>query len=210
MGALLTLGGRIRSGSDGDAARTGFLFFAAWTYLLRNAGGAMSGQLVTLASIINPIMAISMARRQGGLWQTATSLDTASLDSVLPRSDDINLRNIVGVQCLFWGLMGLFQQDFLFTSIMGATAAGRNGVMIPVVCSAILAKGLALHNILLAGSVFGSKSDDDAANTGVVFFGAWSLLMLLAKNAGTVSGPFIVPILLWNLGMTAYCFKKSS
>ena len=119
--ALLGLGMHIRVGSDGDASQTGFLFFASWTYLMRNAGGVMSGTMFQVSTLVNTLMAVAMARRQGGLWKTMTSLDTVGITSVLPRNDAINVRNVVGIQCLFWGLIGMFQSGYLFNTIMGAT-----------------------------------------------------------------------------------------
>mmetsp|Transcript_51109 Transcript_51109/g.143240 ORF Transcript_51109/g.143240 Transcript_51109/m.143240 type:complete len:307 (-) Transcript_51109:408-1328(-) len=202
--ALLGLGMHIRVGSDGDASQTGFLFFASWSYLMRNAGGVMSGTMFQVSTLVNTIMAVAMARRQGGLWKTVTSLDTDGITSILPRNDAINVRNVVGIQCLFWGLIGMFQSSFLFNTIMGAT--GARGAA--AVCSGILSTGLAVNNILLAGRVFGASSDSDAANTGALFFGGWTVLIFLAKNAGTVSGQFVVPIMAWNALMTAYCVKE--
>ena len=35
---------------------------------------------------------------QGGLWSTMTTLDMDSLSTLLPRSEDINVRNVVGIQ----------------------------------------------------------------------------------------------------------------
>lgn len=64
--ALLGLGMHIRVGSDGDASQTGFLFFASWSYLMRNAGGVMSGTMFQVSTVVNTIMAVAMARRQVG------------------------------------------------------------------------------------------------------------------------------------------------
>ena len=62
--------------------------------------------------------------------------------------------------------------------------------------------------VLEDGGEVDTSSDSDAANTGALFFGGWTVLIFLAKNAGTVSGQFVVPIMAWNALMTAYCVKE--
>jgi len=202
--ALLSLGGNIRAGNDADATQTGFLLFASWTYLLRNAAG-YSSNLFQAATVFNTIMAVSMARRRGGLYKTLTTVDTDDLSSVLPKSEDTNARNIIGIQAAFWGIMCMFKKSYLLNTIMGCTA-----VKGAVACSSLKLNLLGVHNLLLGGRMFSSKSDIDAANTGVIYFGSATILMFLAKRAGTIGGQYVTPILAWNLLMTLYCYRESS
>ena len=101
----------------------GFVWFAGWYWLLSNAvkAGTLSGPYVGWMVAWNAIMAISAARRQGGLYQVATNVDVDVVSSVLPRDQKASLRNFVGIQALGWAISGLFFSSAL-TSTLGALA----------------------------------------------------------------------------------------
>jgi len=200
----LLLGTSITKGTDKEAAATGFLFFAAWTQFLKKAlaagtFGAYTSSIITW----NTIMAIVAARRQGGLWSTATSLDTDSLSSVLPNKaalDDIAApKNLIGLQLFAWGVIGTFFPSFLFGSnMLGMKADGLATVM---------ASGLGAGNLLLGGKVL-NGNDKSAASTGAVVLGAWAVLGYFGKAAGHFTGKYTGVTAIWNAAMAIYCVKK--
>ena len=118
----LALAGRYFGSSEEGAAQTGFVWFAGWYWLLSNAvkAGTLSGPYVGWMVAWNAIMAISAARRQGGLYQVATNVDVDVVSSVLPRDQKASLRNFVGIQALGWAISGLFFSSAL-TSTLGAS-----------------------------------------------------------------------------------------
>ena len=71
----LALAGRYFGSSEEGAAQTGFVWFAGWYWLLSNAvkAGTLSGPYVGWMVAWNAIMAISAARRQGGLYQVSAA-----------------------------------------------------------------------------------------------------------------------------------------
>ena len=90
----LCLGSKICKGTDEEAAATGFLFLAAWTYIVNKflaAGviGAFSAPIMTF----NAIGALVAARRSGGLFKTVTELDTDALSNLLPRAPPSSARH---------------------------------------------------------------------------------------------------------------------
>ena len=90
----LCLGSKICKGTDEDAAATGFLFLAAWTYIINKflaAGviGAFSAPIMTF----NAIGALVAARRSGGLFKTVTALDMDALSNLLPRAPPSSARH---------------------------------------------------------------------------------------------------------------------
>ena len=84
----LALAGRYFGSSEEGAAQTGFVWFAGWYWLLSNAvkAGTLSGPYVGWMVAWNAIMAISAARRQGGLYQVSAAsvpaTATASTSSI--------------------------------------------------------------------------------------------------------------------------------
>lgn len=194
----LALAGRFTGGSDAEAATTGFVWFALWTWALRNAArsGAFAGYAATLVTW-NAAMALVSARRRGGLWATVSNADTDLLNSVLPRDYERSLRNFVGMQMSAWGVGGLFFADALGKTI-GLTST-------PFV--AALGIGNAITNLVLGGKVMGG-SDSAAAANGVVFFGGWAALTYLAKGAGVLTGANLNILILWNALSAAWCAKN--
>jgi hypothetical protein len=195
----LALAGRYFGSSEEGAAQTGFVWFAGWYWLLSNAvkAGTLSGPYVGWMVAWNAIMAISAARRQGGLYQVATNVDVDVVSSVLPRDQKASLRNFVGIQALGWAISGLF-----FSSALTSTLGLASTKMI-----AFLTAGGALTNLLLASRVFGGDDNDAAAN-GVVFFGGWAVLTYLAKQAGTMTAANTNLLILWNAASAALCLKQ--
>jgi len=197
----LVLGTAICKGSDADAAKTGFLFFAAWTQFLKAAVSAGTFNAYT-GSIIawNTAMAVITARRQGGLWKTVTSLDTDSLSSVLPSGDiDLSPKNVVGLQLSAWGVISTFMPGFLFGSKMLGMKMDPIGT--------VTASGLGLGNLLLGGKVM-SGSDKDASAVGAVVLGAWAVIGYAGKSAGYFTGKYMAATTIWNAAMAAYCVKN--
>ena len=127
-----------------------------------------------------------------GLWNAATSLDTDQLSAILPQNRDASFQNIVGAQMMLWGFGLWFMPDFLMSNIMGKGSA-----------PAVVMKGLAVNNLVLGGKVM-SGSEDDAKTNGLLFFGGWAVISLLAKNAGIMTGQYALPVLAWNAACAAY------
>jgi len=189
----MALGAKTSSGSDADAAMQGFLFFGMWTHLLRGSGwGAYTSYLI----LWNAACALSCARRQGGLFDTVTKLDTGALSSILPRDNQLSTRNMLGVQLLGWGVMSLFFQNFL-----------TGGRLINGAVNSVVVAGCGIANTLLAGRVFGG-SDSDAASTGLVVIGGYGVIGYLAKTAGLFTGSWMTATVAWNLLFAAYCLKE--
>lgn len=149
----LCLGSKICKGTDEDAAATGFLFLAAWTYVVNKfltAGviGAFSTPIMTF----NTIGALVAARRSGGLFKTVTELDMDALSNLLPRAplpalstardrklhrahtnhtcfagdQKMSTRNWVGVQLLSWGIISLFFSPVLFGPMLLGCGKARS------------------------------------------------------------------------------------
>lgn len=194
----LALAGRIMRSSDAEAATTGVIFFSLLYTTLKAAVAAGTyagyvGHIVTW----NLAMAVIAARRNGGIWSTATSADTKLLDEVLPRDYEVSTRNIVGMQVWAWGLGSLVAPAKVL-SVLGLAAS-------PLVNALTLCN--AITNLILGGKIMGGNDDDAAAN-GVTFFGAWGILGTLAVGAGLMTGQYASLIAVWNLAMTAYCATK--
>lgn len=196
--ANLALANRFTSGTDADAASSGFVWFALWTWALKSAvsEGAMAGYVPQIATF-NLIMALVCARRQNGLWNVVTDADTKLLDGILPRDYSLSMRNFVGFQMLGWALGGLF-----FPAAVGA----KLGLASTPLMNAI-GTGNALTNLVLGGRVLGG-SDEAASANGVMYFGGWAALIYLAKSAGVLTGANIGLIVLWNAASAAYCAWK--
>jgi hypothetical protein len=209
--ANLLLGARlINKGNDASAAQTGFLWFGAWSLLMRNAinAGTFASQNFKLLAAWNLAMAVVSARRQGGIWKSVTTLDTDGLNQILPKDKEIfSVRSIVGLQMLAWGAYILFAPGNFFARF-GVGTAGRSGALVVSAMTAFFAKGLAVNNLILGGKVL-AGSDADAAKDGVVFFGGWCLLLSLAKSTGAVSGAALAPCLYWNAAMALLAAKKA-
>ena len=47
-------------------------------------------------------------------------------------------------------------------------------------------------------------SESDARNNGLLFFGGWAAISVVARNAGLMSGQYAVPCLAWNAACAAY------
>jgi len=200
----LVLGTKICKGSDKEAAATGFLFFAGWTMFLKKAlaAGTFAGQTSTIITW-NMVMAIVAARRQGGLWATAKSLDTDAVSSVTPTKasfDDVTApKNLIGLQLFGWGVIASFFPSFLFGSnMLGMKADG---------IATVSAQGIGMANLLLSGKVL-SGSDKNAAATGAVTLGTWAVLGYLGKASGAFAGKYTGLTALWNAAMVAYCVKS--
>ena len=103
------------------------------------------------------------------------------------------MQNIVGMQMMAWGLGLWFAPGFVTSNIMGEKAA----------ISALMLKGLAVNNLVLGGKVM-AGSESDAAVNGLIFFGGWTALSVLARNAGVASGQYLVPVIAWNAACAAY------
>jgi len=185
--AALLLGARLGRDGDRDAAKSALLWMGGWHYILRGSTG-VAGRTATVCGLL----ALSAARRSGGLWNALTTLDTDGLSSILPRDRTASFQNIVGAQMMAWGLGLWFAPDFLVTNLMGRASV-----------SSTVIKGLAINNLVLGGKVM-AGSEDDAKTNGLLFFGGWAAIMLLAKNAGTMSGQYILPCLAWNAACAAY------
>lgn len=199
--ANLCLGSKICAGQDYEAATTGFVFFAGWTYLIKE--GIKAGILSGYSSQIllwNAICALVCARRNGGLFDTVTKLDVGTLSSLLPRDRETSTRNLVGVQLFAWGIIGAFYQSFLLGPNMLGVAGGA--------LMSLQASGLGLANLLLGGRVLGGD-DKAAAPIGAVIFGSWAVLGWLGKAAGIFTGKYILATTIWNAVFAAYCFKES-
>jgi len=198
--ANLLLGVRMCKGSDSEAAATGFLFFAVWYKLLTKAvaAGTIGGYGAQIA-LWNGLCALSAARRQGGLFDTLTKLDMSALTNLLPNDREVSVRNIVGVQTSIWGVICTFYQSFFFGSKLLGCAAGTMG--------ALTASGIGLAALLLGGKVT-SGSEDDAASTGLVLFGAWATIGWLGKAAGVFTGSYMAAVTIWNAAVAAYCLTK--
>jgi hypothetical protein len=67
----------------------------------------------------------------------------------------------------------------------------------------ILLQGLAINNLVLGGKVM-AGSESDARNNGLLFFGGWAAISVVARNAGLMSGQYAVPCLAWNAACAAY------
>ena len=194
----LALANRFTSGSDADAAATGFVWFALWWNTLKNAVAAGTlGGYMGMVTTWNMLCALACARRQGGLWNTVTDADTKILDAHLPRDYEISTRNIVGFQMLGWAIAGLF-----FPATMGAKLG-----MASTALTNVMGTGLAATNLVLGGRVLGG-TDNEAAANGVVYFGGWAVLLHLAKGAGTLTGANLGLLVLWNAASAAYCAYK--
>jgi len=164
-----------------------------WYNLIKNSGfGGYAPQIM----LWNAACALSCARQQGGLFATVTKLDTGALSSLLPRDRKFSLRNVLGLQCLGWGVVSLF-----FSSLLTGPR------LINAAVSSTMVAGTGLAHILLGGRVFGG-SDDDAATVGIVTIGAWGVLAYLAKSAGLWSGSLLNVVMAWNLAFAAYCIKE--
>ena len=144
--ANLLLGVRMCKGSDSEASATGFLFFAVWYKLLKDAlaAGTIGGYGAQVA-LWNGLCALSAARRQGGLFDTVTKLDMGALTNLLPNDREASVRNIVGVQISAWGVICTFFQKFFYGSKLLGCAPGALG--------AITASGIGLAALLLGGKV---------------------------------------------------------
>ena len=186
--AALLLGARAGQESEANAAKTALLWFGGWWYFLRGSTG-VAGRTAAACGLI----ALSAARRSGGLWKFATSLDTDGLSSILPKNRDVTMRNIVGMQMMGWGFALWFAPQLVTDSIMGEKAA----------VAAVALKGLAVNNLVLGGKVM-AGTEDSARTNGLIFFGAWTALSILAKNAGIASGQYLVPVIAWNAACAAY------
>jgi len=197
----LCLGSKICKGTDEDAAATGFLFLAAWTYIINKflaAGviGAFSAPIMTF----NAIGALVAARRSGGLFKTVTALDMDALSNLLPRDQEMSTRNLVGMQLLSWGIISTFFSSVLFGPMLLGCAL--DAVM------PIFAAGIGLGNILLGGRVMGGD-DSSAASVGAIVFGGWAVLSWLGKAAGLLTGKYLLSITIWNAVFALYCLAKA-
>lgn len=207
---MLTGGIRNCNGGDAAAAMDGVIFYGMWTYLLKGALAAGTfGGYTSMIITWNALVALSCARRMGGIWSTATKLDTSTLSSLLPRDNKLSLRNVVGAQLLGWALICTFFQPFFFGPLLlnigavgkGAAAAAHAAQL------AITASGIGVANFIIAGRNFGG-SDADAAANGAVIFGGYGIISLIAKNAGLFTGSLMTACSLWNLAVAAYCVKE--
>ena len=185
--AAALLGARLGRDSDSQAASSAALWLGGWAYMLRNAAG-VAGRTQTICALL----ALSAVRRTGGLYNFVTTLDTNGLNAVLPKNRDLTMQNVVGVQMLGWGLGLLFAPEWLTSNIMG----GKVG-------PTILLQGLAINNLVLGGKVM-AGSESDARNNGLLFFGGWAAISVVARNAGLMSGQYAVPCLAWNAACAAY------
>jgi len=172
---------------DRDAAKSALLWLGGWYYILKGSTG-VAGKTATVCGLL----ALSAARRCGGLWNAATSLDTDQLSAVLPQNRDASFQNIVGAQMMLWGFGLWFAPDMIMSNIIGKGSV-----------PSVLLKGLAINNLVLGGKVM-SGSEDDAKTNGLLFFGGWAAISLLAKNAGYISGQYALPVLAWNAACAAY------
>ena len=186
--AAILLSARIGKESDANSAKSALTWFGAWYWITRGSTGA-AGRCAAACGLL----ALSAARRSGGLWKAATSLDTDILSSILPKNQDVSMQNIVGMQMMAWGLGLWFAPGFVTSNIMGEKAA----------ISAVMLKGLAVNNLVLGGKVM-AGSESDAAVNGLIFFGGWTALSVLARNAGVASGQYLVPVIAWNAACAAY------
>lgn len=192
----LGLAGRFFSASDADAASTGFVWFAGWWYVMKNAGAAFNSQYVPTLIAWNAIMAIVCARRTGGLFSVVTKADTGTLSSLLPRDYEKSTRNFVGMQMCLWGIAGWFFSSRVVELVGVASTAATSAIM----------AGLAVSNLVLGGKVMGGNDADAAAN-GVTYFGGWAAIMWLAKSAGTFTGSYVNLLVLWNAASALFCAK---
>ena len=60
----------------------------------------------------------------------------------------------------------------------------------------------ATHWLISTQVMAGSESD--ARNNGLLFFGGWAAISVVARNAGLMSGQYAVPCLAWNAACAAY------
>ena len=60
----------------------------------------------------------------------------------------------------------------------------------------------ATHWLMSTQVMAGSESD--ARNNGLLFFGGWAAISVVARNAGLMSGQYAVPCLAWNAACAAY------
>jgi hypothetical protein len=205
---MLSLGAKTCGGSDADAATTGLIFYGAWYKVLTaaavvsgtgKAAAATLGGYVTMIATWNLLCAISCARRSGGLFKALTTLDMGPLDAVLPKDTKLSTRNIVGMSVSFWGVLGLFFQDFFFGAKL------LNVASTPLL--AMSATGIAIANLLLGGKIM-AGSDSDAATDGAVLFTGYFLISYLATAAGVFSGAWMSFLPYVNLATAAYCLKE--
>lgn len=195
----LALAGRLTSGSDSDAAAAGVVWFSLWYWAMKNAvqAGAYGGARIGMVVVWNGLMALAAARRNGGVWNTLTSLDTTTLNSLLPRDYELSVRNFVGIQALGWGVGGFFFAPKIL-SLLGIAGS-------PLINAMLM--GNAITNTVLAGKILGG-TDDEAAANGVTFFGAWGVLGALAVRSGVLTGQYAMLVAIWNLLSAAYCASK--
>lgn len=185
--AAVLLAARLGRDSDSAAASSAVLWLGGWAYVLRNAAGTAARTHTVCA-----LLALSAVRRSGGLFNTLTTLDTNGLNAVLPKNRDLTMQNVVGAQMLAWGLGLLFAPAWLTTNVLG----GKVG-------PTVLLQGLAVNNLVLGGKVM-AGSEADARNSGLLFFGGWAAISVVARNAGLMSGQYAVPCLAWNAACAAY------
>mmetsp|Transcript_22696 Transcript_22696/g.68113 ORF Transcript_22696/g.68113 Transcript_22696/m.68113 type:complete len:286 (+) Transcript_22696:78-935(+) len=185
--AAMLLGARVGRESDSAAAGSAALWLGAWAYMLRGATGVAARTQTACA-----LLALSAVRRSGGLYNFVTTLDTDGLSAILPTNRDLSMQNVVGMQAMAWGFGLLFAPQYIATNLMGSAAA-----------PAIVTNGLAINNLVLGGKIM-SGSESDARNNGLLFFGGWTAIMVMARNAGLMSGQYAVPCLAWNAACAAY------
>mmetsp|Transcript_17428 Transcript_17428/g.53596 ORF Transcript_17428/g.53596 Transcript_17428/m.53596 type:complete len:283 (-) Transcript_17428:124-972(-) len=184
--AAALLGSRLGRDSDSQAASSAALWLGGWAYMLRGAAG-VAGRTQTVCALL----ALSALRRSGGLYNFVTTLDTNGLSAVLPKNRDVSMQNIVGMQMMAWGLGLIFAPAWLATNVCGVSHP------------AALTTGLAVNNLVLGGRVM-SGSEADARSNGLLFFGGWAAIAVMARNAGHFSGQYAVPVIAWNAACAAY------
>jgi len=185
--AAMLLGARVGREGDAQAAASATLWLGGWAYMLRGASG-----VAARTQTICALLALSAVRRSGGLYNFVTSLDTTQLSAILPTNRDLSMQNVVGMQAMAWGFGLLFAPGYIAANLMGGAAA-----------PAIVTNGLAINNLVLGGKIM-SGSEADARTNGLLFFGGWTAIMVMARNAGMMTGQYAVPCLAWNAACAAY------
>jgi hypothetical protein len=180
----LSLAGRFARDSSDEVAASGFLWYGLWWRTLKTAAAAgvlvpAVGYGVTASTVVlkQVIMAVVCARRGGGLWKKLTSLDTDILSSLLPRDYNKSVRNLVGLQLLGWGIMGL-AFPATFWGLTGMVGTGKGAA-----AASALLMGLSANCIVLGGKTLGG-SEKDAAVSGAIVSGGWAVLAWLGKAPG--------------------------
>ena len=119
-------------------------------------------------------------------------------NSVVPADTSETLRNVMGWQMTGWGIGCTAAPAYMMTTLF---ATSISGPQVPL----FRAMGLAM---LALGARVTGGSDDDAALSGLVFYGAWYKLLTAAAAAG-ISAGYTTTIATWNLLCALSCARRS-